>query len=380
MTSDLFKFGEASGLSDLLRTQTAASLSEQFAFTDSLGSIASLYREQESIATRMAILSQTRDLRSEVENVAKSLQGRATSVVDAFLEAERKRVLASAQSVATMALDAALARDSAIDKAIKALSDSSTTTSMLGRLGLAEYTWELLQKEKLAQQRDSIFARHSASASLDELYERYRSAEFSADIEEFQVEYCHLDAGEGSEELEVAGAKSRAIEAVAKDIAVSPSNFWRGKTEEQRIALLGLYLTLIFGLMDHLRWHLDRIDQQREVAESAEQKVVLEERHREAMDASERLSRALEVLAGQALGEDLYIVGTRSATVRARPGSGLALGTAYSNQQVLVTQKSSRWLKVRFRDHLEQRDIEGWVLKHYLQPLRKTGGSVMERE
>lgn len=383
MTSDLFKSEEASGLSALLRAQTTASLTGQLALTDSLGSLASMYMEQESIATRMAILSQTRDLRSEVESVAKSLQSRATSVVDAFLEAERKRVLASAQLVATMALDVALARDSAIDKAIKALSDSSTTTSMLGRLGLAEYTWELLQKEKLAQQRDSIFARHSASASLDELYERYRSAEFSADyhsVEEFQVEYCHHDAGEGSEELEVAGAKSRAIEAVAKDIDVSPSNFWRGKTEEQRIALLGLYLTLIFGLMDHLRWHLDRIDQQREVAESAEQKVVLEERHREAMDASERLSRALEVLAGQALGEDLYIVGTRSATVRARPGSGLVLGMAYPNQQVLVTQKSSRWLKVRFRDHLEQRDIEGWVLKHYLQPLRKTGGSVMERE
>lgn len=89
---------------------------------------------------------------------------------------------------------------------------------------------------------------------------------------------------------------------------------------------------------------------------------------------SERLRRALDVLAGQALEEDVYVVGTRPTTVRARPGSGLVLGTAYTNQQVLVTGKSSRWLKVRFRDHLEQRDIEGWVLKHYLQPLKERAG------
>jgi hypothetical protein len=83
---------------------------------------------------------------------------------------------------------------------------------------------------------------------------------------------------------------------------------------------------------------------------------------------------------GQALEEDVYVVGARPTAVRARPGSGLVLGTAYTNQQVLVTGKSSRWLKVRFRDHLEQRDIEGWVLKHYLQPLKRTGASVMAGE
>lgn len=44
----------------------------------------------------------------------------------------------------------------------------------------------------------------------------------------------------GSSELEVADAQSRAIEVVAKDIANSPTNFWRGKAEEQRIALLSI--------------------------------------------------------------------------------------------------------------------------------------------
>lgn len=384
MTLDRFRFEGSHGLSDLLKGQAAASLSGQLDSAAGMDSLARLYREQESVATRMAILSQNRDLRSEAESVAKYLQGRASSVIDTYLETERKRLLASAQSVAAISAEAAFARDGAIDKAIKALTDTSATNRLLGGLSLAEYTWELLQKEQSSQKRDSISARQADLAALDqlnsELYARYRSSEFSADyhsVGEIQVEYGVGNVEDESTTIEVADAQSRAIEVVAKDIANSPTNFWRGKTEEQRIALLGIYLALIFGLMDQLRWHLDRIEQQREAAELAKEKVVLEERHREAADVSERLRRALDVLAGQALEEDVYVVRARPATVRARPGSGLVLGTAYTNQQVLVTGKTSRWLKVRFRDHLEHRDIEGWVLKHYLQPLKKTGASVM---
>lgn len=386
MTPNRFRFEGSHGLSDLLKAQTAASLTGQLDYAGGLVSLASLYREQESVATRMAILSQTRDLRSEAENVAKYLQRRANSVIDAYLETERRRVLASAQSVAARSVEAALPRDSAIDKAIKSLTDASTTNGMLGGLSLAEYTWELFQKEQLAQQRDAIFARHAGSATFEriesELYDRYGSPELPADyasVEELRAEYDPDNADDNSIAIEVAGARSRAIEALAKDVAVSPAAFWRGKSEAQRVAYLTLYLTLIFGLLDNLRWYLDRIDQQMQAAELAKEKVVLEERHREARDASERLSRALEVLAGQALEGEVYVVGTRSATVRARPGGGLVLGTAYTNQQVLVTGKSSRWYKVRFRDHLEERDIEGWVLKHYLQPTKGIRASVLGR-
>jgi hypothetical protein len=41
---------------------------------------------------------------------------------------------------------------------------------------------------------------------------------------------------------------------------------------------------------------------------------------------SERVRRALDVLAGQALDEGVYVVRARPTTVRARPGSGLVLG------------------------------------------------------
>lgn len=388
MTTERFGFEGTSALSDLLRVQGATSLTGQLDLAGGLGSLARLYREQESVVTRMAILWQTRDLRSEAMNIAKYLQGHASSIVDDYLKNERARMLASAKTAASVSFEAASARDEAIDKAIKSLADASKTNSLLGGLSLAEYTWELLQREQWAQQQDVISGRRFGSVTLDslksDLYERYRSPDFSPDyhvVEELHAEYGPDDADDGATTIKVAGAKSRAIEAVARDIAVSPSAFWRGKTEEQRVAYLTLYLTLIFGLMENLRWYLDRIDQQREAAELAKEKVVLEERHREAVDASERLSRALEVLAGQALQEGVYIVGARSATVRARPGSGLVLGTAYTNQQVLVTGKSSRWYKVRFRDHLEERDIEGWVLKHYLQPMKVAGTSVTgERE
>lgn len=386
MTTERFGFGGTSALSDLLRAQQATSLAGQLSQADGLASLAKLYREQESVATRMAILSQTRDLRSEAMNVAKYLQGQASSIVDRYLETERKRVLASEKMAAFAFSETASARDGAIDKAIRSLVDASTTSSMLRGISLAEYTWELLQIERLAQQRDAISGRSFGSVTLDRLktdaYERYLSPEFSADyhvVEERQAEYGPDDVDD-SPAVRVAVAESRAIEAVATDIAVSPSAFWSGITKEQRVAYLTLYLALIFGLMENLRWYLDRIDQQREAAELAKEKVVLEERHREAMDASDRLNRALEVLAGQALDDGVYVVGARSATVRARPGGGLVLGKAYTNQQVLVTGKSSRWYKVRFRDHLEERDIEGWVLKHYLQPTKATLASVLGRD
>lgn len=86
MTTERFGFGGTSALSDLLRAQQATSLAGQLSQADGLASLAKLYREQESVAARMAILSQTRDLRSQAMNVAKYLQGQASSIVDGYLE------------------------------------------------------------------------------------------------------------------------------------------------------------------------------------------------------------------------------------------------------------------------------------------------------
>lgn len=88
------------------------------------------------------------------------------------------------------------------------------------------------------------------------------------------------------------------------------------------------------------------------------------------MESAARLNRTMEVLVAQALSQENYVV-TRPATVNSRPGGGLRLGTAHPNQQVEITGKHSRWFKVHFRDHNEGREIEGWVLKHYLSPLNK---------
>ena len=81
----------------------------------------------------------------------------------------------------------------------------------------------------------------------------------------------------------------------------------------------------------------------------------------------ERLFKALDDVAAHApVREDLYVVGLRPARVRSAITGGALLDIAHPNQIVTATGKEGRWLKVRYRNHLEDREVEGWVLKHYL--------------
>lgn len=61
-----------------------------------------------------------------------------------------------------------------------------------------------------------------------------------------------------------------------------------------------------------------------------------------------------------------YVVGTRAVRVKSAIKAGVYLDTAHPNQVVVATAKSGRWVKIRYRNHLEDREVEGWVLKHYL--------------
>lgn len=62
------------------------------------------------------------------------------------------------------------------------------------------------------------------------------------------------------------------------------------------------------------------------------------------------------------------VVHGKGASVRSRPGEGYILGRVYPNQVVRVTGKAGRWAKVRYTDHVDGREVEGWLLKHYLKP------------
>lgn len=79
------------------------------------------------------------------------------------------------------------------------------------------------------------------------------------------------------------------------------------------------------------------------------------------------LLSALESLQDQAPQElALYAVGSRGTHVKSAIHGGIRIGKVHPNQVVVVTGKQGRWVKVRFRDHIEERDIEGWILKHYI--------------
>ena len=81
----------------------------------------------------------------------------------------------------------------------------------------------------------------------------------------------------------------------------------------------------------------------------------------------ERLLGAIEALGEHSPGQHgHYVVGNRVVRVKSAITGGLPLDTAHPNQLVLVTDKHGRWLKIRYRNHLEDREVEGWVLKHYL--------------
>lgn len=81
----------------------------------------------------------------------------------------------------------------------------------------------------------------------------------------------------------------------------------------------------------------------------------------------ESLLSALQSLQEQAPREQiLYVVGPRNTYVKSTIRGGVRIGQVHPNQLVVVTDKEGRWVKVRFRDYIEEREIEGWILKHYL--------------
>jgi len=135
---------------------------------------------------------------------------------------------------------------------------------------------------------------------------------------------------------------------------------------EARLALAALLIALLSFLQDCAANLAELHSRQQDESASAETAVHLK-----------RMLALMERTAGQAtraakIQPRILAVGTRSLTVRSAPGTGYRVGTAHPNQLVEQTGHQGRWLRVRFRDHNEERDIEGWVLKHRLIPTNKS--------
>lgn len=350
---------------------------------------ANLLMAQEDLVSRYARLPRAAELQLDMVSVAQRLQERYD------LETKSSALLDLAgrhgTDVASDALWSA-SRVSVYERAIDNLVSAIREEQQLDRLGLVDYTWGLIESyigggrdaRRLAQ---NIAGPADPAAALQGLYDRASSyAEYSAEFlrevqeEVFSYDQIDLDIDEETEDLDAASAKSKALESTVAKLSCLPKEPSHPLSSE-RIALISVCLALVFGLADQLKWYLDVLEKRREAAESVLEQEVIAERHREAMESAARLNRTMEVLVAQALSQGISVV-RRPVAVRSRPGGGLVLGAVYPNQQVEITGKHSRWLKVHFRDHIEGREIEGWVLKQYLSPMNKAAelGAAAEPE
>lgn len=101
--------------------------------------------------------------------------------------------------------------------------------------------------------------------------------------------------------------------------------------------------------------------------QAAQQQVHSERAAKEEQAYREQLLAAFASLAEHSPNPpDHYVVGPRAVQVKSAISKGGLLDVAHPNQVVAVTGEHSRWIKIRYRNHLEERDVEGWVLKKYL--------------
>lgn len=147
-----------------------------------------------------------------------------------------------------------------------------------------------------------------------------------------------------------------------------------GSTQQQ-LRAMGLsraeWLFLVIGVLGLLLSALSYLET-RAQGRFARDQATLEQassqrENREEAEYRGRLLAAIEALAEHAPSHiDYYVVGLRPVRVKSSITKGALLDTAHPNQIVLATGKNGRWLKIRYRNSLEERDVEGWVLKHYL--------------
>lgn len=126
------------------------------------------------------------------------------------------------------------------------------------------------------------------------------------------------------------------------------------------LVLLGIMIAVLAFLETRAQGRLAR-DQ------AIEEQAYREHADREESEYRERLLAAIGALAERSpVQQDQYFVGARAVRVKSAISKGVYLDTAHPNQVVLATGKNGRWLKIRYRNHLEDREVEGWVLKHHL--------------
>lgn len=214
-----------------------------------------------------------------------------------------------------------------------------------------------LRLDQVGQVEDAVAHARQVLESLPDLPEGEQGTDWQALEDHFQGVHAAI------EHLPLTGATRRQLRAT-------------GVSRTQWI--VGFFSVL--GVIIAWLAYMETIEQ----GEFSREQASLEQARSQLADEEERVFRqsllaALDALAQHSPSQhDVYVIGLRAVPVKSAISGGMLLDTAYPNQVVSSTGKGGRWIKIRYRNHLEEREVEGWVLKHYL--VRQQGAMGSESE
>lgn len=312
-----------------------------------------------SVAERIAM--QEREYLRRLLNPMPDVQ----SLMGRYLEDER-RLLDHCRdqfsSAAQLTIDRFLQHDSEIDRVVKLFELPKATLDVLDpSVRMAD---ELARfANPLRDTIDRIVAEQTLDAPW--LTQMGSAAQLAREFIDSWAERSEFDDGvdwavldQHLEDVQVA------IQQLPREDATDQQLRATGITRVEWIALALALLGLLLQLLDYME-SLDQGQFARQQA--AEEQASVGRDRAEERKFRERLISTIEALAEHTPSRRvIYVVGERPVRIKSAISRGIYLGTAHPNQVVMATDRRGRWLKIRFRDNIEERDIEGWVLKHYL--------------
>lgn len=297
-----------------------------------------------------------------------NLMPKMPSAIERFLEEERRRKeryqdLFSASTWSTM--DSVARHSQELERIAEMLGPSRETMDAIatGTLASTQMAADMARLvDPLRSVLDKIkaeqvlatpwFAQMESAAQLAQRFlESWPEDEESDEDVDWEALDQHLDGVQVAiQQLPLRNATDQQLQAT-------------GMTRFEWITLAVALLTLLLQFLDYM----ESLEQRRFASQQAEAPVSADRAQAEERMFRERLIATIEALAEHTPAQDtLYVVGTRPVPVKSAIVRGVYLGTAHPNQVVVVTGRNGRWIKIRFRDNLEEREIEGWILKHYL--------------
>lgn len=291
------------------------------------------------------------------------------SSVDRLLEDElrqRERYMEMLPPSTASAIEAVFQRNRELERMVAFLAPSPTVldevavaNKMLAEvMRLANPVRDLLDRARIEQTLDAPwFAQMESAAKLASRFADTWRVDSESDAD---VDWTALDRH--LEEVEAA------IQQLPGEVQVDPQRQQPRITRDQWQMVF-----TVFGVLLALLAYMESLQQGRFARQQAAETHAFEEQVRADELAFHRhLISTIENLAKHLPDQTVcYVVRTRPVPVKSAITRGIYLGTAYPNQVVTATGRRGRWIKIRFHDNLEEREVEGWVLKQYL--MRQSG-------